>query len=65
MIVADHKALSEACPQRLLSVDGEERQVQRLLIVDLTLSIILGNFQVDVQLVQNREFFQLKVSLMG
>ena len=64
VVVANHEPLSEACPQRLLPVYGEERQVERLLIVDLALPIFLRNLQTYVQLVQDREFLQLEISLM-
>jgi len=65
MVVAYHEALSEARPQRLLlPVDGEERQVERLLIVDLALPVLARDFQANVLFVQDREFLQLEISLM-
>lgn len=64
MIVANHKALSEARPHRKFPEDGQVCQVQRLLIVDLALPIVASNMQINVQLMQYREFFKLKVSLV-
>lgn len=64
MVIDYHKALSEACPQRLLSVYGEERQVERLLIINLALPVLAGYFEANVQFVQNREFLQVEISLM-